>query len=88
MIVQHLGATSEHQDTLIALDRELAAAARARGLQWHRTEAPGTRPTFIHAVAARVQHVEREAGWTVPEDRLRADVAAAWAARDAKELEE
>ena len=88
LIVQHLGATSEHQDTLIALDRELAAAARARGLQWHRAEAPGTRPTFIHAVAARVQHVEREAGWTVPEDRLRADVAAAWAARDAKELEE
>lgn len=88
LVVQHLGATSEHRDTLVTLDAHLSAVATARGLSWTRARAPGTRPTFIHAVAARVQHVEREAGWSVPEDRLRADVAAAWAARDARGSEE
>jgi len=88
LVVQHLGATSEHRDTLVALDAHLAAEAEARGLSWTRAGAPGTRPTFIHAVAARVQHVERAAGWTVPEDRLRADVAAAWAALDTPGREE
>jgi protoheme ferro-lyase len=88
LVVQHLGATSEHRDTVVSLDRLLAEAAAERGLVWTRASAPGARPTFIHALAARVQHVEREVEWTVPEDRLRADVAAAWAAIDAGEGEE
>ena len=83
LVVQHLGATSEHHDTQVTLDQQLADAARALGLEWTRAPAPHTRPTLVHAIAARVQAVERDAGWTVPEDRLRADVAAAWAAIDA-----
>ncbi|MEC7948556.1 MAG: ferrochelatase [Myxococcota bacterium] len=87
VVVQHLGATSESRDTCVTLDHVLGLAARKRGLSWARAAAPGTRPTFIHALAARVQTIEREVGWTVPEDRLRADVAAAWKAHD-RQLEE
>jgi len=88
VVVQHLGATSEHRDTVVTLDRVLADAARERGLAWTRAAAPGSRPTLMRAVADRVQTVEREAEWTVPEDRLRAEVAAAWAALDAEAEEE
>jgi protoheme ferro-lyase len=84
LVVAHLGATSDHRDTVLTLDRVLAHVAEARGQAWCRARPPGTRPTFIHALAGVVQAAERDAGWTVPEDRIRADVAAEWAARDAR----
>ena len=81
MIVQHLGATSEHQDTSSRWtggwrpSSQGASSGTARKLR--APVPPSSRGR------SKVQHVEQEAGWTVPEDRLRADVAAAGGA-DAK----
>ena len=84
LIVQHLGATSEHQDTLIALDR--SRPLRAQGLPVAPRGGSGTRPTFIHAVAAAATRRARGrldgSGGPFARTSLRR------AARDAKEPEE
>lgn len=67
LVLVPLGLSSEHVETRIELDREVAAAARAAGVR-HVQRAPtvATRPTFVRALAELVRQAEDRAGWDVP----------------------
>ncbi|MEK7284971.1 MAG: ferrochelatase, partial [Chloroflexota bacterium] len=43
---------ADHLEVLYDLDVAAAEEARACGLRYHRIEMPGTRPSFIRALAA------------------------------------
>jgi ferrochelatase len=75
VVVVPIAFTSEHIETVIELDEELAEVARQVGIQhYQRAATVGTRPTFIRALAEMVRRAERDNGWPRPEDRVNQDL--------------
>ncbi len=67
LVLVPLGFTSDHVETRVELDQELAALARSAGIA-HIRRAPtvAVRPTFLRALQAQVHQAEDEAGWDIP----------------------
>lgn len=67
LILVPLGYTTEQRDTVVALDRDVAAAAREAGVtHLLRADTVATRPTFLRALADLVHDAEARAGWDLP----------------------
>lgn len=82
IIVIYLSASCSTLPSVRRFSEHANRAARQRSVSLVEAPCPETRPTFVQALAERVRDAERSATWTVPEDRIRAEVQAMWASFD------
>ena len=82
IIVIYLSASCSTLPSVRRFSEHANRAARQRSVSLVEAPCPETRPTFVQALAERVRDAERSATWTVPEDRIRAEVQAMWATFD------
>ncbi len=67
LVLVPLGYSSEQRDTVVELDRDVAADAHDAGVTHLRRAATvATRPTFLRALARLVHAAEERAGWDLP----------------------
>ena len=62
-VVVPLALPLESSETLVDLDRTLAAVAEGVGVTWFRAETVSGRPTFTRALVDLIRQAEVEAGW-------------------------